>query len=255
MRASSLLAAVVAVTLCSTAAMAGGSAPPATAAAVTSPTPIKVLLLPSDLKIYNFTAGGSLDIQPDASAAADKQADADLQQMLPSDGFQLVLMPSLSADQQQRLKESIALYRLASEDAKAVDNLGGDWKQALQRFDYSVGPNLQFLKQSTGADYALIVFGADADSTGGRVAMSVFFAALGVGIARGRNYMYAGLVDLNTGNIIWLDDDHKNASNFTDKKAVDAIIQNLLQDYPSGSLHDSSATPETPQTQPAKTGG
>jgi hypothetical protein len=233
--------------------MADGSAAPAAAEAPTAS--IKVLLLPSDLKIYNLTAGGSLDIQPDASDIADKQADADLQQMLPANGFQLVTMPSLSPDEQQRLKESVALYRLASEDAKAVDNLGGDWKQAIQRFDYSVGPNLQFLKQRTGADYALIVFGADADSTGGRVAMSIFFAALGVGIAGGRNYMYAGLADLNTGDIVWLDDDHKNASNFTDKKAIDAIIRNLLQDYPSGSLHDSSATPETLQAQPPKTGG
>jgi|GEM_PF-5651493 len=253
MRTSLLLAAAAAACFASI----GQAAAPQDSAAATAASggAIKVLLLPSNLKIYNLTAGGSLDIQPDASTAAGHEADSELQRDVPTTGFQLLTMPSLSADEQARVTESVGLYRLASEDAKTVDNLGGDWKQALQRFDYSVGPSLQFLKQRTGANYALLVFGADADSTGGRVAMSIFFAALGVGIAGGRNYMYAGLVDLDTGNIVWLDDDHKNASNFTDKKTVDAIIKNLLQDYPSGSLHDSNAATEAPQAQSTKTSG
>jgi hypothetical protein len=96
---------------------------------------------------------------------------------------------------------------------------------------------LRFLKQRSGADYGLIVFGGDGESTSGNA-----FKTFMIGGVTGRNYLFAGLVDLDTGNIVWLHRDTHDADNFTTKDNMDVFVMDLLKDYPDGSLHDSSVT-------------
>ena len=212
----------------------------------TAPPTLKVLVMPSEVKIFNITAGGSLDIAADGTAAATAETDTATQRDVPANArLQMVTMPTLSADEQATLKEHLALYKLAASQANQVRALGGDWHEVLENFDYSVGPGLQFLKQRTGADAALVVFGADGESTGGRVAMGIFLAALGVGIAGGSNYLYAGIIDLNTGNIIWLDNDRKHVmSNFSNMQTMDLVVAETIHDYPYGSIHGSGPEPK-----------
>lgn len=200
--------------------------------------PFKVLLLPSEIKIFNITAGGGMDEAPDATAKMTAETDAELRRALAtSPVFHIVELPPLSPDEQSVLKEHIALYKLAAEDAEKVDSLGGDWKHQLEHFEYTIGPGLSFLRQRSGADYALIVFGGDGESTGGRQAMNVLGAILGAGMVEGRNYLYAGLIELSTGKLTWLNYDTHNAKDFTSENNMDVFVDGLFSDYPDASLH------------------
>jgi len=212
-------------------ALAAGPAP--AAAPSQALAPLKVLLLPSEIKIYTISLG-SIDENPDATAKMTAETDVALRQAVSgSPNFQLSVMPTLTADEQAALKEHVALYRLEAKDVQTLDDIGGDWKQVLENFDYSVGPGLRFLKQRTGADYGLVVFGGDGESTGANVLF---------GSMTGRNYLFAGLVDLETGNIVWLHHDTHDTANFTAKNNMDLFVAELLKDYPDGSLHDSSVS-------------
>jgi len=76
------------------------------------------------------------------------------------------------------------------------------------RMDWTLGPDAAKLKQVTGADYALFFFTHDAYSSGGRKAASLMAAALfGVYVPTGVHEGYAGLVDLNTGDLVWFNTD------------------------------------------------
>ncbi|MGE5625497.1 MAG: hypothetical protein ACM3ZT_08125 [Bacillota bacterium] len=216
---------------------AASPAPAGASATDTGAGRIKVLLLPSDIKIMNLSATG-LEDAPDATAKMTAVTDAELGHWLAgSPEFQLMTMPALSADEQAALKEYLALYKLEAGNAQSADDAGDAWKKVVERFDYSFGPGLQFLKARSGADFALIVFGGDGESTGGHMAMTVMAGLFGVPVAQGRNFLYAGLVDLGTGRITWLNYDHHNGANFTTKNNMVEFVDALLNDFPEASLH------------------
>lgn len=214
------------------------AAVPAAQAPAPALPPLKVLMLPPDIKIYTISVG-NMEEAPDATAKMTTETDAELRRALSSSqSFRLVTMPALSPDEQTTLKEHIALYKLVAQNAEKIDEIGGAWKPVLENFDYSLGPGLRFLKQKSGADYALIVFGGDGESTGGNMVATFL-----IGGRTGRNFLFAGLVDLDTGNIVWLHHDTHDASDFTAKNNMDVYVDDLLNEYPDGSLHDFGAQP------------
>ena len=227
------LAAIVACLLAASPALGDGNPAPA----------LKVLVLPVNVKIYSFTANGALEDSPDATSLATTTSEAELRHVMSSSQFfQPIAMPALSPDEQAALNEHIALYKAIAVDAHIADDIGDAWKAPLATFDYTLGPGLQFLRQRSGADYALVLQGEDAESTGGRIGMSIFAAMLGVNLAKGRNYICAGLIDLNTGNVVWLNYDTHDASDFSNQKKMAGFVDDIMQDYPDGSLHASSVT-------------
>lgn len=224
------LAAGVLLAVLASSASAAAPAPAQPAAAPVNP--IKVLLLPSDIKIISIGVA-TTDESTDDSARMTAATDAALHTILANSRyFKLLAMPTLSADEQALLKQHVALYRIEAEDAYGFSVRGGVWKDALADFDYSIGPGLAFLKQRSGADYALEVFGGDGESTGA----NLFF-----GNRRGLNHLYAGLIDLATGNVVWLHQDQHDTANFTAKNNMELFVDEIIQDYPDGSVHDSTA--------------
>lgn len=195
--------------------------------------PLKVVLLPSEIKIF-IIAVYSMDEDPNLSARMTSRTDAVLRQALSSSPvFSLSAMPALTADEQATLNEHIALCKLEAKDAESLDEMGGDWQRVLDDFDYTLGPGLRFLKQRSGADYGLMVFGGDGESTSGN-ALKTFM----IGGVKGQNYLFAALIDLATGDIVWLHRDTHDADNFTSKDNMDQFVLELLKDYPDGALHD-----------------
>ena len=205
----------------------------AQAAAPSSTAPLKVLLLPSDIKI--FTIGlGSDEEATDDSVRMTAATDAELRRILAaSPTFKLLDMPALSDAEQATLKQHVALYKIEAGDAYSCKVRGGVWKQVIDNFDYSIGPGLAFLEQRSGAEYGLVVFGIDGESTGANILL---------GNRRGRNHLYAGLLDLATGNVVWLHHDDHNSANFTSKNNMESFVDELIQNYPDGSVHASSVT-------------
>jgi len=202
-------------------------------AADTPPAPQKILVLPADVKIYSLTASGNVEDAPDATAAASSYGNTELQHYLASDlAFKLLPMPNLSGDEQATLKEHVALYKTIVLDTHLADVLGDAWKAPLQAFTYSVGPGLDFLRQSSGADYLLLLTAEDGESTSGRIAMTLLF-----GGPVGRNYISAGLIDLHTGKVVWLNYDTHNASDYKVQANMIKYVDEILQDFPDGSLH------------------
>lgn len=207
------------------------------AAADTTPGTRKILVLPAYVKVYSLTASGSVEDSPDATAAASGYGNAELQRYLATDAaFKLVPMPTLSASEQSTLDEHVALYKSIVHDARMADSLGGPWKAPLAAFTYSVGPGLDFVRQRSGADYLLVLVAEDGESTAGRIAMTMLFGGL-----VGRNYISAGLIDLHTGNVVWLNYDTHNAKDFVVQANMTQFVDDILQDYPEGSLHDAAS--------------
>ena len=198
--------------------------------------PTKLVLLPLDVSVSQVTASGNVDEDPVWCEQARKSLSQAVQRELAArPSFVINPLPKLNETEQARLDEHLALFDLVAGNAiTAVNNQSPAWNYKRQKFDYSIGPGLADFREKAGADVALIIIANDFISTGGRKAMSVAATMLGVAPAMGYAGIYAGIVDLQTGDILWLDYFVSYAEKSLLKEAdVDEMVKALFQDLPA----------------------
>jgi hypothetical protein len=200
--------------------------------------PIKVLLLPVDFDVMEFSAAGMVEPKPDETAATETMMMDSAGRVLRSTKkFQVVDMPALTDAEKELLREHVALYKLTAVNAAQMMRLGGPaWKAKQKNFDYSIGDGLKYLIERSGADTAVVVAGAKVSSSGGRVAMMILLAAAGVAIPMGGAQATAGLIDLDTGRILWLEDSAAFKGDLSEKPNADTAMKTLLGQYPASKL-------------------
>lgn len=173
-----------------------------------SETHQKLLLLPLSVDVKELSVGGVNDADPEWTDRARQHINAALVDSGPYQGkLEIVSLPQLSNAEQTVLDEHIALFDIVGGAAAAHTMLGPGvpaWKHKSEHFDYTIGPGLAFLREKTGADKALVLFGEDVVSSSGRKAAFVVAAAFGVGIPMGHSFLIGGLLDLKSGDVLWL---------------------------------------------------
>lgn len=198
--------------------------------------PKKVLLLPADIDVMEISAGGV----PEKVEAWSKQAKSNIKQSLhktigAGQNFELIELPEMAASEKEVLEQYLAFYGVVGGDAFVFGRSPDPaWQHKTKNFDYTLGNGLRFLKQRTGADTALFVVGSDQISTGGRKAAMVLGAMLGMTIPVGMTFVSVGLVDLDSGDILWLNYDFGGGDwDIRDQADTDKLIANIFRDYPA----------------------
>jgi hypothetical protein len=100
-------------------------------------------------------------------------------------------------------------------------------------FDWSLGEGVRSLPGAQDADYALFIWNKDAYGSTSRKVLQLF-AALGPGIAvkSGDHRGYAGLVDLKTGDLLWLNADGAMGGDVRDADGARKRVGQLLEEFP-----------------------
>jgi hypothetical protein len=198
---------------------------------------MRVLLLPTDFTVLELSASGIAETVPDWTKAAEASLDEAARGVLTkSANFELVTLPELTADEQAALKEYVALYKLTAFTASQVLNLGGAWRDKRTHFDYTLGGGLDFLAKKSGADAALCIAGAQVKSSGGRVAMFILLAAAGVAIPLGGAQITAGLIDLTSGDVTWMDFAAGVKGDVRAADGASGTLDELIGKYPKSRL-------------------
>jgi hypothetical protein len=200
-----------------------------------------VLLLPADISVQEMSASGLTQ----EVGAWSKEAKGHVERAVAdSDGalgrLRPVALPPLSAEEQQLVEQYTALYDTVASTAIIYSRglEGSAWSHKIDHFDYTLGPGLAFLAERTGVDRALIITGEDVISTGGRKAAFVVAAALGVAIPLGHTIMVAGVVDLRTGDLHWLDYAISvNSETLRNPEDVRSLLNGLFDSFPGIEEH------------------
>ncbi|GGB19327.1 hypothetical protein GCM10011380_06150 [Sphingomonas metalli] len=110
-------------------------------------------------------------------------------------------------------------------------------------FDWSVGPGVADLPGARDADFALFIYDYDAYGSTGRKLLQVV-AMLGprIAISSGVHTGYAGLVDLKTGDLLWLNADTHMGGDVRTPDGAEKRVRELLQGFP-GSKPDPDTAP------------
>ncbi len=203
------------------------------------PMPTRVVLLPVDITVSEISMGGVVEeVEAWSKQAADNMEQALKNYAASSHKFEIVPIAKLTDKEKDIVDEHRALYdRVALNAFIYTTPQSGSmgWDHKIKHFDYTLGDGLAFLRKRTGADAAFIIVGADEVSSSGRKAAIAIsrVISLGGGLRSGSTYLTAGLVDLKTGDILWLNSG-ANEGGRDLRKAEDsmAMVEDLFEAFP-----------------------
>jgi len=105
-------------------------------------------------------------------------------------------------------------------------------KKRKDSFEWSMGGDFGKLKSLTGADYALFINTHDAYGSTGRKVLQIFAAMGGVSVTSGVHVGHAGLVDLKTGELVWLNADNQMGGDVRTPEGAAKRVEQLIKGFP-----------------------
>jgi hypothetical protein len=196
--------------------------------------PKKVVVLPVNIEVVEVSAGGVEEVVPDWSKEASQSVFKALSAAINKQGLKEVAAPHFSGDSAANVDEHVALYKLV---VGTASQLG--WRHKIKHFDYSIGPGLRGVADSTGVDVAIMIYGRDYVSTAGRMARAVAGNIPIVNIFTGpapqlgHSYIHVGVVDLKTGDLLWMNSNYREGStNLRDPNDAANMVNTIFKWYP-----------------------
>ena len=139
----------------------------------------------------------------------------------------------------QRVEEYTKLFAAVSQAVIQYQFFVGNRLPTKKRdnkagvFDWSLGDGVRDLPGAGQADYALFLYNKDAyGSTGRKILQVVAALGPGVGVKSGEHAGYAGLVDLKTGDLLWLNADGAMGGDVREPDGAQKRVGQLLEEFP-----------------------
>lgn len=200
---------------------------------------VRVLLLPPDIELSELTAGGLLEPNAEWTAAAIAHVTTALKQELREKNASIVAYqppPKGSAKEHsynQLLKLHGAVGRTILTHHYPSEGLVSFELPSKQgKFDWSLGRDVNVLREEYDTDYALFIYLRDSYATAGRVVLIVAAAFLGIGVPAGQQVGFASLVDLQSGDILWFNRLISPVGDLRTAEPARKGVKNLLADLP-----------------------
>lgn len=105
-------------------------------------------------------------------------------------------------------------------------------KKRKDTFEWGVGTGIADLTSLKGADYALFINTYDGYGSAGRKMLQLFAAMGGVSVTSGVHWGHAGLIDLRTGELVWLNADRQMGGDLRTPEGAVKRVEQLLQGFP-----------------------
>jgi hypothetical protein len=105
-------------------------------------------------------------------------------------------------------------------------------KKRKGTFEWGVGPGIAKISSLNNADYALFINTYDSYGSAGRKALQIFGAMAGVSVSSGVHWGHAGLVDLKTGELVWLNADRQMGGDVRTLDGATKRVGQLLKGFP-----------------------
>lgn len=189
----------------------------------------RIVLMPLDVELYSISAGGVPEPQAQWTEAASEHIRA--------------------AIHQRESKLGQSLSQIDAHDPRVIElnHLHGAVAGAVaqhhyvpllrlpskaERLDWELGSDMAWLRELTGADYALFVFVRDSYATVERKATIFVAALLGVGLGGGVQVGFASLVDLRQGQLVWFNRLVRMSGDLREALPAQESVAALLQSFP-----------------------
>ncbi|MES2989346.1 MAG: hypothetical protein V4808_15710 [Pseudomonadota bacterium] len=203
----------------------------------------RILVLRPFVSVGGQSTGGMFEPNGDWTEKARSNIHSSLEQFQARLGNNVVVAPEAYGEDAQRIEEYMALFAAVSQAVQEYQFFVGNRLPTKksdnknQVFDWSLGAGIASLPGAQDADYALFIYNKDAYGSTGRKILQVLMAVgPGVGIKSGEHKGYAGLVDLKTGDVLWLNADTAIGGDVREVEGSEKRVRQLLEDFPGSDI-------------------
>ncbi|KPF85922.1 hypothetical protein [Novosphingobium sp. AAP93] len=124
-------------------------------------------------------------------------------------------------------------------------------KKRKGSFEWSLGNGLANLDSLKGADYALFINTYDGYGSAGRKMLQLFAAMGGISVISGVHWGHAGLIDLKTGELVWLNADRQMGGDLRTEDGAVKRVEQLLKGFPGQAAPAAPAAASVPAAAPS----
>lgn len=199
----------------------------------------KIVLLRPNVWVGSQSTGGMAEPNGDWTEQARGLLDVELKAHLSGLANVIVPEPELSGDDALMLAEHKALFGSVASAVVTYQFFKGNRLPTRKNkaFDWTLGAGTKRISELSGARYGLFILTRDEYGSFGRKAFQFLVGGLvGVGVKSGVHYGYAGLVDLDTGELMWLNADEAMGGDVREADGMKKRVAQLLEDLPIASV-------------------
>jgi hypothetical protein len=144
------------------------------------------------------------------------------------------IMPELSGADAAVMADYRSMFKAVA-DAAITHKLfpGNRLPTKKEAFDWTMGSGAAKLGEIGGGDYGLFIYTYDSYGSAGRKALQIIGLMAGFGATSGVHIGYAGLVDLHTGDLVWINADVQMGGDVRTVEGADKRVVQLLEDFPA----------------------
>ena len=203
----------------------------------------KILLFRPAISTGAQSTGGLFEPNAEWTERAKVNIRASLAALQSQLGNEVVLAPDAYGEDARNVEEHMALFAAVSRAAIQYQFFVGNRLPTKKRdnktavFDWSLGESVSSLPGAKDADYGLFVYNKDAyGSTGRKILQVVAILGAGIAVQSGEHSGYAGLVDLKTGDLVWLNADAAMGGDVRDPAGSEKRVRELLKAFPGAAI-------------------
>lgn len=206
---------------------------------------VKIVMFRPDVQVGTLRVGGLDEANADWTAQARDNMQKAFEGAAEVHDANITFLGDPEGDNAGLLNDFRGLFQVVSNEAmthglffdklptKLVPPASPEDKKRY-KFDWTLGPGAEKLREATGADYAMFVYTHDAYGDAGRKVAQLLMAGLfGAYVPAGVHIGYAGLVDLKTGEIVWLNADIQMGGDLRQPDGAQKRVSELMRGFPA----------------------
>ncbi|UIP06563.1 hypothetical protein LY632_12855 [Erythrobacter sp. SDW2] len=205
----------------------------------------KILVFRPKVSVGAQSTGGIFEPNAEWTEQAKANIEASLLEYQTKLGNEIIVAPEVYGEDAVIVEEHMALFAAIADAVIEYQFFIGNRLPTKKRenkegvFDWSLGPSVVDLPGADQADYALFIYNKDMyGSTGRKILQVVAILGAGIAVTSGEHKGYAGLVDLKTGDILWLNADGQMGGDVRDQEGSQKRVRQLLEEFPGSDIEE-----------------
>ena len=203
----------------------------------------RILVFRPAVSVGSQSTGGMFEPNAEWTEQAKGNIETALEELQARLGNEVIEAPEGFGENAQAVEEHMALFAAVSQAVIEYQFFVGNRLPTKKRdnkadvFDWSLGDGVADLPGAGRADYGLFIFNKDAyGSTGRKLLQAVALLGPGIAVKSGEHVGYAGLVDLKTGDLLWLNADGAMGGDVREEEGSQKRVRQLLEDFPGSDI-------------------
>ncbi|WP_420496689.1 hypothetical protein [Sphingobium baderi] len=203
------------------------------------PGSARIVLMRPSVIVGAQSTGGMFEPNADWTDEARRNIDRAIQDIQGQLGNSVAAYDSEAEEAGALSGEYRSLFTSVADSVREYQFFPGNRLPTKKRdkgFDWSIGTDVADLPGLSNADYVLFISTEDHYGSTGRKMLQIFAAMGGVSVPTGLHKGYAGLVDVKTGELVWLNADLQMGGDVRTADGAQKRVGQLFEGFPGRTM-------------------